>query len=150
MNFRPRHREQPRIDLTPLIDVVFLLLIFFMVSTTFDKHTRLSVELPEASTRATTEPDDRQLALSIDAEGRYYLQGDVLLTQTPAGLERSLKQAMAMRPDMAPGDIPVLVTGDRSAPLQSALTVLDIAGRLGLVQIRFVARLESGDDSAAP
>ena len=55
MNLRPRRAEPPRVDITPLIDVVFLMLIFFMVSTTFDKQTQLEVDLPQASTGAPLE-----------------------------------------------------------------------------------------------
>jgi biopolymer transport protein ExbD len=59
MNLRPGHKEDSvEVNLTPLIDVVFLLLIFFMVSTTFDRHAKLKVSLPEASTKATQQQND--------------------------------------------------------------------------------------------
>ena len=73
MNLRPRRVEPPRVDITPLIDVVFLMLIFFMVSTTFDKQTQLKVDLPEASTIETAEPDDDKIDVKIDMNGQFYV-----------------------------------------------------------------------------
>ena len=73
MNLRPGHKEEGvEVNLTPLIDVVFLLLIFFMVSTTFDRHARLKVSLPESSAKATQQQKE-PVVLSIDAKGNYFI-----------------------------------------------------------------------------
>ena len=69
MNLRPRRSEPPRVDITPLIDVVFLMLIFFMVSTTFDKQTQLKVELPSATTTDASEKPVEKIEITIDAKG---------------------------------------------------------------------------------
>ena len=72
MNLQPGDSDEPEVNLTPLIDVVFLLLIFFMVSTTFEHQSRIQVELPEASAEPTT-PEDESLEIIVDAQGRYFI-----------------------------------------------------------------------------
>ena len=69
MNLQPGEQDEPEVNLTPLIDVVFLLLIFFMVSTTFEQQSRIQIELPEA-TATPTETEDESLEIEIDAQGR--------------------------------------------------------------------------------
>jgi len=74
MNLRPRRAEPPHVDITPLIDVVFLMLIFFMVSTTFDKQTQLKVDLPEAGTPEVAEEiEPKKVDITIDAKGNFYV-----------------------------------------------------------------------------
>jgi biopolymer transport protein ExbD len=142
MNLRPRRSEPPRIDLTPLIDVVFLMLIFFMVSTTFDKQTQLKVDLPEA-----TQADDAQQAgpdkvdITIDAKGNFYVDGRELVQSDATTLRRTLQKIGDGKTDL-----PIIVSGDRNAPLQSMMTVLDVAGQLGMTQLSFVAVHANSDD----
>jgi biopolymer transport protein ExbD len=134
VRLRPRRKESPNPNVTPLIDVVFLLLIFFMVSTTFDKQTRLKVDLPEAS--AEVRPDERpdRIAITIDASGRFYVNDEELITHDIATLRQTLQKIADGREDL-----PVVITGDRSAPYQAALTVMDAASQLGLHRVSFVA-----------
>ena len=140
MNLRPRRRDHPRVELTPLIDVVFLLLIFFMVSTTFDKQTRLEVELPEAETVAQPEKKPEQIEIVIDAKGRFFVNDRELVTHDVETLRRAIDKA-------ADGnrDLPIVISGDRSAPYQSAMTVLDAAGQLGMARLSFVAKQVAGE-----
>jgi biopolymer transport protein ExbD len=136
MNLRPRKAEPPRIDLTPLIDVVFLMLIFFMVSTTFDKQTQLKVDLPEAAPQTEqAESEDVTIEITIDPKGQFYVNERELVQHDAETLRRTLRKLSEDR-----ADVPVIVSGDRNAPLQSMMTVLDVAGQLGLTRIRFVAR----------
>jgi biopolymer transport protein ExbD len=72
MNLQPGDTDEPDVNLTPLIDVVFLLLIFFMVSTTFEHQSRIKIDLPEASA-APTSQEDESLEILIDAQGRYFI-----------------------------------------------------------------------------
>lgn len=142
MNLRPRKSEPPRIDLTPLIDVVFLMLIFFMVSTTFDKQTQLKVDLPEASPSVV--PEDapaRQIDITIDPRGNFYVNERELVKHDAATLRRTMEK-------IADGqtDIPILVSGDRNAPLQSMMTVLDVAGQLGMSRLSFIARQAEAEE----
>ena len=142
MNLRPRRAEPPRIDLTPLIDVVFLMLIFFMVSTTFDKQTQLKVELPEASPQQEEEDvAPKRIDITIDAQGQFYVNERELVKHDA----ETLKRAMLKVAD-GETDLPVLVSGDRNAPLQSMMTVLDVAAQLGMSHLSFVARQHEPED----
>jgi len=72
MNLQPGDEDEPEVNLTPLIDVVFLLLIFFMVSTTFEQQSRIQIELPEATATAA-ETENETLEIVIDTQGRYFI-----------------------------------------------------------------------------
>ena len=91
MKFRAAERDSPEISLTPLIDVVFLLLIFFMVSTTFERHSELSIELPEASADASVR-DDAIIDVVIDAGGSVYVEGRPLADPRVESLQRALAE----------------------------------------------------------
>ena len=140
MNLRPRRSEPPRVDITPLIDVVFLMLIFFMVSTTFDKQTQLKVELPSATTTDTSERPVDKIEITIDAKGDFYVNERELVKHDAETLRRSMQKIADGR-----SDLPVIVSGDRNAPLQSMMTVLDVAAQLDLVHLSFVARQSDAD-----
>ncbi len=141
MNLRPRRPEPPRVDITPLIDVVFLMLIFFMVSTTFDKQTQLKVELPSAETSQAAEEQPKTLEITIDAKGNFYVNQQELVKHDGETLRRAMEKTADGRVD-----IPVVVSGDRNAPLQSMMTVLDVAAQLDMVHLRFVARQTEADE----
>ena len=143
MNLRPRRSEPPRVDITPLIDVVFLMLIFFMVSTTFDKQTQLKVDLPEASDQEVAEQPVDQIEITIDPRGQFYVNERELVTHDAITLRRTLEKVADGRLDL-----PIVVSGDRNAPLQSMMTVLDVAAQLGMSRLSFVARQSSGPSSA--
>lgn len=135
MNLRPRRAEPPRVDLTPLIDVVFLMLIFFMVSTTFDKQTQVKIDLPSASTSPSQQDEVEKIEISIDIKGRFYVNEKELIQHDAATLKRTMEKLANGRLE-----IPVVVAGDRNAPLQSMMTVMDVAGQLGMNHLRFTAR----------
>jgi len=141
MNLRPRRSEPPRVDITPLIDVVFLMLIFFMVSTTFDKQTQLKVELPSATTDEISEEPPQKLEITIDAKGNFYVNQQELVKHDAETLRRTIEKIADGR-----ADLPIQVSGDRSAPLQSMMTVLDVAAQLDMVHLSFVARQSEADD----
>ncbi len=135
MNIRPARRSRNvLVDMTPLIDVVFLLLIFFMVSTTFDKQTQIKVDLPEANAQAE-ETEEQVIAIIVDANGNFYLNDQELVTHDVDTLKRALKKAAGERTD-----IPLTVTSDKQAPFQSVMMVMDAAGQLGLSRLSFLAR----------
>jgi len=141
MNLRPRRPEPPRVDITPLIDVVFLMLIFFMVSTTFDKQTQLKVELPSAETVAQENQEPEQIDITIDPAGQFYVNERELVQHDADTLKRAIQKIADGRLDL-----PVLVSGDRNAPLQSMMTVMDVAAQLGMSRLSFVAKQEQGND----
>lgn len=135
MNLRPRRRELPDPNLTPLIDVVFLLLIFFMVSTTFNKEARITIELPEASTHDAQMDEDNALNVTVDAQGRYYVnQREVINTETHT-LKRALRKAAGDKKDL-----PVIIMADAKAAHQSVIRVMDAASQLGFVHMTFSAK----------
>lgn len=140
MNLRPRRPKDPRVDLTPLIDVVFLLLIFFMVSTTFDKQTQLKVELPSAETVAQEEKEEEKIEITIDRHGQFYVNEQELVRHDAKTLQSTLQKIADGR-----AELPVIVSGDREAPLQSMMTVMDVVAQLGLSRLSFAAKQEATD-----
>ncbi len=141
MNIRSSRRSrQVSVDMTPLIDVVFLLLIFFMVSTTFDKQTQLKVDLPEASAQAKEVKKDQVIAISIDRAGHYYMNDRELVAHDVAALKRAIGKLAGGRTDM-----PVVVSSDREAPFQAVMKVMDAASQMNLSRLSFLARTEISD-----
>lgn len=127
MKFRAREQQELDVNLTPLIDVVFLLLIFFMVTTTFDKHAELKIELPTASNTAQSARQDK-LELVIDAQGRYYVNGREVISKQPEILFQAMNQTL----DEMEGTPPLVISADAGVDYQAVVTAMDIAGRLGL------------------
>lgn len=129
MNLQPLDSDEPDVNLTPLIDVVFLLLIFFMVSTTFEHQSRIQVELPEASAEPTT-PEAESLEIIVDAQGRYFIGEEQVVNSQLKTLKGAIANVLGERTDM-----PVIVRADANSPHQSVVTVLDAASQLGLTRI---------------
>ncbi|WP_022960117.1 ExbD/TolR family protein [Spongiibacter tropicus] len=129
MKFRRQRIDDGGINLTPLIDVVFLLLIFFMVSTTFTKESRLQLELPTADGNPAIEQPE-SLEIVIDAKGQYQIN-DRRLGKASM---RDLMQAMQ---GLIGSDTmrPVVITADANTPHQAVVSAMDAAGRLGLVHL---------------
>lgn len=120
--------EEVDINLTPLIDVVFLLLIFFMVSTTFDTTSELKIHLPEASQNETRK-EAKPLNLMIDAKGRFFLNSRELSSQKSAALMFALKQVLNG------ANRPIVIQSDAESPVQSLVTAMDVVARLGLSRV---------------
>ena len=128
MNFRPRHQQdEAEVNLTPLIDVVFLLLIFFMVTTTFDRNAEIKIALPTATNTVQAQKQDK-IELIIDGQGRYYINGREVLNNKP----ETLFQAMTMVLNDMDKVPPLVISADASVSYQFVVTAMDIAGRLGL------------------
>jgi biopolymer transport protein ExbD len=123
-----RSEEDANINLTPLIDVVFLLLIFFMVSTTFDTTSQLKINLPEASQTQTSEPPQK-INLLIDAKGNFYVNALELTNNKSATLKAALERSMGER------KLPIVIQSDAASPVQSLITAMDVVGQLGLPQV---------------
>ena len=129
MNFRRQRREEVSVNLTPLIDVVFLLLIFFMVSTTFTRETQLSIDLPEASGQPRETPDV-QIEVLIDEQGQYRVNGRGLVDQRIRTLQAAIYKISA-------GDttIPMIISADADASHQAVVRAMDAAGKMGFVHL---------------
>jgi biopolymer transport protein ExbD len=137
MNLRPDRRdERVDVNLTPLIDVVFLLLIFFMVSTTFDRHARLKVELPEASAKKTQQ-QQQSIILSIDAKGNYFINDRQLVNTRLETLKAALQKTVADQKDVS-----LVLRADANTPHQSVVRAMDAASQLGLTRLS-IATIES-------
>jgi len=136
MNFRPRGEEEVDVNLTPLIDVVFLLLIFFMVSTTFIRESEIELTLPEASADVREEPIDI-IEIAIDANGRYFVNGSALISSQLAVIRQALN-------DVRPSDAEpvVVISADAEASHQSVVTVMDAARQIGLTRITFPTKIQ--------
>ncbi len=134
MNLRPGHKEESvEVNLTPLIDVVFLLLIFFMVSTTFDRHARLKVSLPEASAKAAQQQKD-PLVLSIDAKGNYFINDRQVVNQTLDTLKQAIQKTIA--DDNANiKEVALVLRADANTPHQAVVRAMDAASQLGLSKL---------------
>ena len=135
MKLRPTSKESPDINLTPLIDVVFLLLIFFMVSTTFNRDSELGIELPQASPEAK-ERSSATVEVSVDAQGRYYVNGRRLVNTQLKTLKQAI--AKAARDQEAP---PILLSADAQTPHQAVIVVMDAVQQLGFSRLSFAAQV---------
>ena len=129
MRLSTRSTEDPEINLTSLIDVVFLLLIFFMVSTTFEHQSRIQIELPEA-TAQPNKPEDESLEILIDAQGRYFLGDQQVVNTELKTLKGAIRKAVGEREAM-----PVIIRADARTPHQAVVRALDATSQLGLVHI---------------
>ena len=133
MKFRHKPPEDLDVNITPLIDVVFLLLIFFMVSTTFDRQSELSIELPEASGEiAETEPLD--IEVFIGPKGEYSINGKTLLNTQIESLLRAMREVAGDNREPR-----VIISADKNATHQSVMTAMDAARQLGFLHITFAA-----------
>jgi len=132
MNFKRKNNEEFDLNLTPLIDVVFLLLIFFMVTTTFDRETQLKIELPQAS--GEHKKAAKSLEVSIDSSSRFFINQKEVVNSGLETIKKALKQAAGDQKSP-----PLLISADGQATHQSVIKVLDAAGQLGFVNITFAA-----------
>ena len=135
MNFRGnRRREELSLNITPLIDVVFLLLIFFMLTTTFAKEKEISINLPR-SVDAVISPEQYILELSIDAQGEFYLNNRHLVNRQRQTLIQALSKALVSANKPA-ADISLRLIADGKTPHQSVVTALDAVGKLGFTKVQ--------------
>ena len=130
MRLQTYNKEEPTVDLTSLIDVVFLLLIFFMVSTTFERESVLKVDLPEASAVADREEIPDTLELVIDGDGRMFLNDQRLLDSNPGTIRAAMEQMAGERRDM-----PLILRADRLTPHHHVVTAMDVAAQMGFVNL---------------
>jgi biopolymer transport protein ExbD len=135
MKFRSRRRTPPEINLTSLIDVVFLLLLFFMVSATFEKLGRLQVELPQAQPNVDQEQQPDRITVTVDVEGQFFVNDRELVNTDIETLKRALVSIAGER-----RDLPVVISADGRAPHQAVITVMDAASQVGLARVSFAIK----------
>lgn len=132
---RPRD-DEPDVSMTPLIDVVFLLLIFFMISTTFKDESEITIDLPRASTRAQQE-ERPPISVTIDAEGHYYVGDRRLVNDAEGTLRKALEKVLAGERTAADG---LTIEADGRTTHESVIRVMDVARQLGIVHIALATR----------
>jgi biopolymer transport protein ExbD len=141
MNLQTRSREEPEINLTSLIDVVLLLLVFFMITTSFVRESKIGIRLPEASSTSLTEVASDAIVIAVTAQGSYLVNGRALLDSRPETLAGALREIA--------GDVEtkgrITVTADAEASHQAVITAMDVAGRQGFIEIN-IATVRSTRD----
>ncbi len=137
MNFRQGNRDEPEINLIPFIDVLLVILIFLMLTTTYSKFTELQVNLPVADAQ---QPKDnpQEIVVSVASDGRYAINREAVDGGSVENLVRALRAAT--RAD----DPVVIISADAAATHQSVINVMDAARRAGLVQITFATQKPGG------
>ena len=130
MKLSLRPRSQPEVNLTSLIDVVLLLLIFFMVSTSFVKQSQISIRLPESDSATLVEEPPEQIDVVITETGTFLVNGRELINNRPETIRNALRK-------ISGGDnsLPLTISADANAKHQFVVTAMDVAGRLGFTQI---------------
>lgn len=144
MNFRPGSRDEPEINLIPFIDILLVVLIFLVLSTTYSKFTELQVRLPVADAeQAKTRP--REVSVTVAQDGRYAVNGSTLDRASVDALSMALAEA-------AKGDKEsiIIINADASATHQAVVNVMDAARRTGLAQITFATQSSGSTTGSRP
>lgn len=134
MRLRTSRRDDLEINLAPMIDVVFLLLIFFMVTTSFNRESEIQVNLPEASAKAQ-DMKEEPIEISIDSSGRFFVNREVLINTQVATLKLALQKVAAGRTD-----VPLIISADAVTPHQAVVTAMDAARQVGLTQVSIATK----------
>ncbi len=129
MHFKRQSKREVSLDLTPLIDVVFLLLIFFMVTTSFTDRTQLSIDLPEAHGEIQLKQPET-IEVLINASGEYHVNGQRLINDNFATLKSAISQQLEEYSSAI-----FIVTADGNAPHKAVVTAMDVAGQLGITHL---------------
>jgi biopolymer transport protein ExbD len=140
MNFRSGQDDNIDINVVSLIDVVLLLLIFFMVSTTFLNPESIKLTLPKASASADKEKQPKAVEITVDREGHYFVNGRGLLNSEEETLKQSMSEAAAGEKEPR-----VLIHADANTTHQSVITVLDVSRQLGWVHVSFATEVRKED-----
>ena len=130
MKLSLRQRTQPEVNLTSLIDVVLLLLVFFMVSTSFVKQSQIAIRLPEAESTAIVEEVPLQIDITITESGTYLVNGRELINNRAETIRNALQKTSGNN-----NTLPLTISADANARHQDVVTAMDVAGRLGFKQI---------------
>ena len=142
MNFRRHRHEEPEINLIPFIDVLLVILIFLMLSTTYSRFTELQLTLPSANAEAMREKPG-EIVVAIASDGRTMINRRAVEGRSVELLAAELKAAAAGRADTV-----LIISADALTPHQSVINVLDAARRAGLARLSFAA--QSGDGKTTP
>ena len=146
MQFRVRRSEEPEINVTSLIDVVLLLVVFFMLSSNFSSEGRLRIRLPQASSVPTQQHSADPLVVTVSATGSYLVNGRELINTSPD----TLRDAIIKSAGAGSRNVPVTIRADGRATHQSVVTAMDVLGRLGFTQMNLATVRPSDAGGAGP
>ena len=135
MKFKRQLQAEESVNLTPLIDVVFLLLIFFMVSTTFTKETYLTIDLPEADSAESQQLEQQPLEIIISMTGDYTINSHALINTSLKTLKTALREESNGDTSMA-----LIITADANSPHQAVVRAMDAAGQIGFVNLSITTK----------
>lgn len=140
MKLHNSKKRELTVNITPLIDVVFLLLIFFMVSTSFTRETQIELELPKA-TGEQLEVAGNVIEISIDPEGNFYVNKRPLINAQIETLKRAIRK-------QSEGDnsLPLIISADAKAPYQAVVAAMDAAGQEGFSNLKMATRRPVADE----
>ena len=140
MNFRPRKtRDEPEINLIPFIDVLLVILIFLMLTTTYSKFTELQLTLPVADAEQQRD-HPKEIIVAVAADGRYAVNKAAIDAGPSLDALANALRAAAAQTGGAGNDSVVIISADATAPHQSVVTVMEAARRVGLTQITFATQ----------
>ena len=126
-----RVRDEPELNVIPLVDVFLLLLIFFMLTTTFMRPSQIAIRLPQAGVSSEVPVDSQELEISVTGQGEFRVNGRALVDSRPETLEAAIRKVM---PEVIARH--VTLSADGRASHQDVVTAMDVAGRLGFVEVR--------------
>jgi biopolymer transport protein ExbD len=138
MNLSSRRRDEPEINLTSLIDVVLLLLVFFMITTSFVRESKIGIRLPEASSTERAQFQDEALVVEVTAQNTYLVNGRLLIDSRASTLESAIRKLTSDKKGEK-----FTVSADAEASHQAVVTVMDVAGKLGYSEINIATVRES-------
>lgn len=138
MNFRRGARDEPEINLIPFIDVLLVVLIFLMLSTTYSKYAELQIQLPVANADPQRERP-REVIVAIAADGRYAVNKQPLDGRSAEALSFAMLDAVKEAKDVM-----VIISADATTPHQAVITAMEAARRSGLQQITFATQTAAG------
>lgn len=130
MQLKTRTKDEPEINMTSLIDVVLLLLIFFMVSTSFVREAEINLRLPEASANEPSEAPSDALEITVTETGAYLVNGRPLVNNERRTLRAAIERLLGDK-----RNVPVYIRADANATHQAVVTAMDVAGQLGFVNV---------------
>lgn len=139
MNLRRSRRDEPEINLIPLIDILFFLLLFFMLSSTFDRAAALKIDLPNSSAPPSEKSAQDSIEVIIDSAGNYAVNGRQLANNQLETLKRALQGAIGNRDHP-----PLIISADGKTPHQAVVTAMDAARQAGLLRLSIATRTSTG------
>jgi biopolymer transport protein ExbD len=140
MKHTARAKAEPEVNMTSLIDVVLLLLIFFMVSTSFVKQSQISIRLPQADSAAVVDEVPERLDIMITEQGTFLINGRELVNNRPETIRNALQKVSAGNTNL-----PLTISADANARHQFVVTAMDVAGKMGFIRISIATVNESAE-----